>query len=376
MYRSDRLNAVIVAFIFGFSALLLLYRLIILIQYGGSGFQHADWLINFSDGVVRRGISGEFFLALGAVLSANPLYLVGVAQGALILLLIGGLFLKGWTLGMTDRVVLLLLSPALIIFWVNSPESAYRKEIIGLCAFLPLLFARTSGPWGTALSVTIFGVAAFFYEANAFLAPGLMLMLQLRHGAQGTGVVRIVALLAAASLVFAAVFVDLPTSDGMCRRILAAGLDDPLCRGIFPWLAEGFDGTTDKVAFFLDELNVSLVVAIAAVVLLHIPCIWIARRLLRGRLEWSYFLLSSAVIFALYPLATDWSRWLSMQVFVMTFVLFLLGELRGGLDRPVPQKAFAFLLAVFLGVGINHIAPTPVPGVVFWFWESVERLTD
>lgn len=371
----DRFNAMLVLAVLGSSALLLLKRLAYLASIGGGEFQHADWLLNYSDGVVRRGISGEIFLALSQMTNISPLLLVTAVQAGLTVALIAVLLLKAFSFRMSDLTALLLLSPALVLFWVNDTTGAYRKELLGLAVFIPLLFHRTSTTLGVGVMLALYTVAVFFHEGNLVFAPALTFALLIRFGANRMMMTAALALwaISAVAVLFAIVFKTVPDSAGMCQRLLDAGLTDQLCGGIFTWMVEG--AVVDPVsAVVLNNDNVSLPLVVLFIVLLHLPCLWIARSVVQSRLEWIYLAISSGTIFLLYPLATDWSRWLSMQIFVLTFLILMLAERRGRLDRPVSKPLYALTLAFFLGVGIDQIAPMPLSGFVFNFFDAIGSL--
>lgn len=133
------LNVLVVAVIFFSSILLLLRRSLYLAQLGGGSFQYADWLINFSSGIVRRGFSGEFILTLSDLIGVGPVWLVSMVQAIVIAAIILALFIKGLQIGMPDYAVILLLSPFLILLWANDHNNAYRKEIVGMFALFPML---------------------------------------------------------------------------------------------------------------------------------------------------------------------------------------------------------------------------------------------
>ena len=47
---------------------------------GGHDYTSADWLIHNRDGLIRRGISGSFFLGLADIFQTNPLVFLGLLQ--------------------------------------------------------------------------------------------------------------------------------------------------------------------------------------------------------------------------------------------------------------------------------------------------------
>lgn len=367
-----RFNAILVLVVLGSSALLLMRRLIYLTSIGGGEFQHADWLLNYSSGIVRRGISGEFFLALSQITSINPLFLVTIVQAVLTVTLIAVLLLKAFSFRMSDLTVILLLSPALVLFWVNDTGGAFRKELLGLAVFIPLLFERTSGPFGVAVMVLLFAVAVFFHEGNLVFAPALTFALFIRYGVNPTMITATVVLwvISAAAVVFSLMFKMVPDSAAMCQRILDAGLTDRLCDGIFTWMVEG--AVIDPVsAVVVMNPDINLPLVLLLIVILLLPCLWIASYVLQSWAEWLCLAISFGTMFLLYPIATDWSRWLSMQVFAMTFLILMLAERRGGLDKPVPKPLYALTLIFFLSVGIDQIAPMPLNGFVFNFFDAI-----
>jgi hypothetical protein len=373
MFRVYRFNAFFITGALGFSALLLVWRLRNLHKMGGGEFQHADWLINYSSGLVRRGISGEFFLSLASIVDVSPLLLVSLFQGVLTLILIFAVLLKGLSIGMSDRMFLLLLSPALVLFWINDTTGAYRKELLGLAAFLPLLLPQLHRLVSVASLLLLFAVGAFLHEANLVLAPALTFSLYLRFGRKNFIIPSLFLWgIAIGAAVFAVTYAHLPDTVAMCQRLLDAGLSEQLCHGIFPWLADGFDGTTSAVAVIILE-RVSLpIVALLTILLLFLPS-WIGWKFLTLRWERAAFLISLCAVFALYPIATDWSRWLSMQVWAMTFLILILAETREGIDEPIPKSLYAILLSFNLGVGIDQIAPTPLAGFIFNVFASLEN---
>ncbi|MDH5530998.1 MAG: hypothetical protein OEY05_13270 [Paracoccaceae bacterium] len=374
---SNRFNVTVVIGVFSFAAVILMWRLRNAVLSGGNGFTHADWLINYSSGVIRRGISGEIFLSAAAALEAHPLVLVGIVQAVLTLAIIVGLGAKGLMLRMPDQVLVLLLSPALVLFWVNDTFGAFRKEILGLASFVPLLFPLRPAGETVAVCTTLFLFlcAVFFHEANIFLAPALMLALYLRLGAERFVVpVALVGVFAGASVVFSAVFLTLPDTTGICQRMVAAGLqEDRMCHGILTWLDDGVvDQARTSSAVIADMGTLPVMVLLGAMLLL--PGLAIAWGLLSNR-ERVAFLVSVATLFVVYLIASDWSRWLSMQVFAMTYLILIAMD-RRDIDASLQRPAYSAALVFNLGIGIDQIAPVPRGGLIYNVLASFENFTS
>lgn len=112
------------------------------------GYAIGDWLINYSGGFVRRGLTGEVLLALAKATHIQLPWVVASLQ----VVLYGFIFLTVYLLLREIRwswaILALLLSPATLAFQVLGPTAGSRKEIMlfALLALLICLARRRSGP--------------------------------------------------------------------------------------------------------------------------------------------------------------------------------------------------------------------------------------
>lgn len=103
-----------------------------------------DWLINYQDGFVRRGIFGEAVLRLARLLGANPGAIVAGIQCVLYAIFL----LFSWLLLRRQKSLIpflfLLVSPAIFLFQIHDPQGGYRKEILffALMSFMVWLARR------------------------------------------------------------------------------------------------------------------------------------------------------------------------------------------------------------------------------------------
>ena len=361
----SELNKPLIMLVVGFytfAAAILLRRLLYLTSAGGDSFQTADWLINFSSGPIRRGFSGEFVFFASSVTGIGPLELIAFLQGSFALMIIASLtalFLKTQNVSLS---ALLLLNPFLIAFWVNDTNLAFRKEILGIGAFAPL--ALNQKYLGKILSCGIFAMAVTFHEGNIFFAPFLIfahIIYDRTKKPVASGV--FIALTSVFALSFAIIYIDLDSTAQMCQRLISAGLDERLCDGIFPWLAEGFDRTIIDVLIMVDQANLLLAMSLIAVVLIFLS--HISFLLFDSKIERLTIFMSAAFFIPIFFLATDWSRWLSMIVFAVTYCFFIKLADQKDFQNSFSPVYFLSILSAFLVIGITGSIPTVTSGSVF-----------
>ncbi len=109
-----------------------------------------DWLIDYSQGFIRRGLSGEFWRLVPA--SVPPLEFVAVFSWVLILAIAAGyvrLLARSWKTYHPLTLFGLLFLPSLFIFYLHDHNAIARKEILGyVTVLLHLLIVEKSFPLG------------------------------------------------------------------------------------------------------------------------------------------------------------------------------------------------------------------------------------
>lgn len=368
--------------LYGLAFLYIAWRHYKNIKGGGDPYLQGDWLMNFADGVVRRGFSGEVFLWLSDILNVQVLIVLGVFQLGILAAILGTLLSVAYKEGPSQRLLLVLLSPALVLFWVNDLYTPFRKELLAYFAFVPLFVFR-SGPlaaWRIYTSLILFTVAVAFQEANAIFAIPLGLTLWLlldRRNA--TRAIAGIAVIAVISSAFAILFQNVPSVDGMCDRLMQEGVSPRVCDGDAPilWLvwtvprvvAEGMNLIRfDTMTPFIWAGFTILCVFAALAYLLEPVC--------KSPADGSILLAGAISIAPLFFLGSDWGRFASYQAFSLLFLTLAINEARAGdaLSKPVSPLIFAAILAFNLGVGFWHMLPEPTPGFVQVIATAVLRL--
>ncbi len=142
----------------------------------GRNWPLGDWQTNYEGGFVRRGFLGEIFLVVGRLLHVDPLYFA-VAMSllcyGLLLFTLASLLRQG---AMQGWVVLLIVSPATLLFPLLSTRAGFHKEVLYFAALSALVLLYRNGrklpavPVAAGLSVVAV-VLLLSHEPIAFFLP-------------------------------------------------------------------------------------------------------------------------------------------------------------------------------------------------------------
>jgi len=142
---------------------------------------YTDWLIDYSLGFIRRGLSGEIWRLVPAAIS--PLKFVAVVSWILILIIVFGYVrLLARSLKIFHPLTLfgLLFLPSLLIFYLHDHDTIARKEILGyLTVLLHLLIIEKSLPLGNDFVLTdksLQRYVGWLIPVTALLLPVIILV--------------------------------------------------------------------------------------------------------------------------------------------------------------------------------------------------------
>src|SRR5579875_1677289 len=119
----------------------------------------ADWLINYSQGFVRRGFIGEFILLAAHLLHVPPPWMVVVVQMAIYVAFLCGVYKLAAPLRRDVLWYCIMFSPAALAFMILDPMHTVRKEALAAALLTATIFIMRRRIPGTVLSLII---AAFF----------------------------------------------------------------------------------------------------------------------------------------------------------------------------------------------------------------------
>ena len=328
---------------------LLLYEYSKTITMGGDAWRVGDWLINYNAGPVRRGLLGSLFIWLNNF--GWPLvWLVFATQAALYSALCIIVFAIYRATNPSTIWLILLLSPAFILFPFYSFEGGFRKEIITFVSFSALCLAyATRRGWIIAVSVAtpLFVAGCFSHEANCLTLPFFLYMAWRGYQDQFFGKIGsafFAILLVAGSttaFAFAAYYRgDSTIAAGVCQSLLDRGLKEGVCQGAISWLnnsaAIGLEQVKNQVNRNLWPYLISLSIALSPILLIKG---WRRETTLA-------FLAGFFSLIPLYIVAVDWGRWI--HIFVFFLFCFAMAEGAKGRLQPRFQRAPILLILTYL----------------------------
>ena len=155
---------------------------------------YTDWLIDYSQGFIRRGLSGEIWRLVPAAVS--PIEFVAVFSWILILAVAFGyvrLLARSWKTYHPLTLFGLLFLPSLFLFYIHDHDAIARKEILGyVTVLLHLLVVEKSFPLGDGSALLdrslrryvqwLMPVAVFLLPAIILVHEGNFLMFAPLHG--------------------------------------------------------------------------------------------------------------------------------------------------------------------------------------------------
>ena len=148
-------------------------------QAGGDTWRIGDWLINYSAGFVRRGLSGEIVRFISDLIFHDVLFTVLLLQVlCYAVVLLTALAMLLWRQANLAVFALLAVSPALFTYEVINKFS-FRKELLFLAMLgvVSLLMARRPSRAGRYLTVALYAMPPLIlsHEMNVVFTPYLFL---------------------------------------------------------------------------------------------------------------------------------------------------------------------------------------------------------
>ncbi len=313
----------------------------------------ADWLINYSGGFVRRGLTGSL-----ALLAAHAGLLPATAVLGLQLALYALILVTAWHLlrpvRWTAALLALVFSPATLQFPLMDPNFAFRKEILffALLSSLLLLLLRSRQLALPVVALLTFGCSfcVLSHEALLIFFPYLFgaLCLALPSMKQAIAWALLPAL--ASAVLFIAVSRhpgSIAISQAVCSSLggsidtatqvpapnptadLPASTNPGLCGGAIAYLSRPASyarGEVQRVAKaeHYSRVMPPLLALTLLPVLLQFHSMWQSGRRRETRIIATVALIAGAASVSLFLYGTDWTRWLYIHAFsLMLLLLFV-----------------------------------------------------
>lgn len=321
-------------------------------------WQVGDWLINYSNGPVRRGLIGELILSLTPT-GISPINAVVILQALLAAALYAAVGFLYWRSDRNPAWTMLILSPAFLLFPALDLAGNSRKELLVLVALAGAAIAVRFGRpmWGLWAALPVFALAVLSHEALVITLPAFVFF-------AWTSIPRRLArwVIGAYGATSAAAVLLALTRPGTPETVAA------VCR---TWNGVGI---TDCASGALGALSLPLTDSVEILVTQYYPGYWtyvipaalasvpfFVLRFLPP--HWKLFAIVVVVSAPLFFIAWDYGRW----IFLLTAQLSLIALAKPQLTRPARVPMIAALAFILLW-GFNHAGDPLRDGLLIsWF---------
>tara|TARA_R110002110_G_scaffold54639_4_gene156680 strand:+ start:1217 stop:2449 length:1233 start_codon:yes stop_codon:yes gene_type:complete len=339
---------------------------------GGHDWKQADWLINNEGGLVRRGLIGSFLIGLSRFSSLDLLALTIGLQLILLLLVVGVTVLAAVRVGLSERLVLLLMSPGFFVFfWAGDPSASMRKEVFVFGAFAILALDASNRMRSVTLlflSILLFCIGIAAHEGMIFFLPAFMIAL---HCCLDEKVDKFYFTLMVTAAVFSIVFflinLTFATIDDsllVCQPLLERGFSPRICDGAISSLTRDLGDELDRTSqLFYSFAPLKLAISVGLVAL-PIGVFFHDAAGLKIRVIALVMLVAIISFLPLYFMAIDWGRWLNFQCTVVTFLALILSA-KGVLveaKTPLSSSVFVAMLLFVILFGFKIADANPLHG--------------
>lgn len=324
-------------------------------------WSHGDWLINYSSGLTRRGLFGEFVLFINSVFGLHPRFVVPILQSllfGLLLLLAYKAFLNRFNL----VSLIFVLWPSSILMFLIDPALAGRKEVAFFVAVLIWIFIvlpseSISHRLKPLIGILLFGTLLLIHEGFTFF----LLPLALAGYSFGTNFSRIfgwlysaVPFISAIPATLVSVFGSKTSAVTQCVRLIELGYPDKVCEGAIRAIDSSIqDGLLIGHAAAMNSSYLSTYPL--ALVLTTAMLLYIALNRLRLPLIFVLKIIGGGLVglFTLSLIADDWGRWINILTVLSLLIFIAAGKNQLDAMGPPTKLEILVLLIAFVTLGFS-----------------------
>ena len=336
------------------------------------GYITGDWLINYTNGLVRRGLFGEISMQIHHWFGTSPVDVVLASKYIAYAVLCGSILLLAIVKGIGWIEVLLLISPWALMFDLNDPGGSGRKEILLFASFAFFAFLQVfcKSPsksvlkrWDFYYLILVMTVMAFAHEGLIFFFPFFYLPLYLKRGFNKSDFLTVFIPYLISLLVLAVLYVFFKGNKETA---------DAICASLNPWSVNGSLGcdAIHLLAGKHPKAHIGFIKSFTPLLLLTMIPIYCYGRWVAGLTKHHLLLammLALALTVPLYGIAIDWGRWIHISG-MLFFISFF--SLKGS-STPRRYSLVTVMLIVCLAVPYTfywRIPHTVGEHKVFWWW--------
>ena len=323
-----------------------------------------DWVIDYSAGFIRRGLFGSL-LNLVNPDAVQTIGLIALAQFVLAAALFAIVAVLFWRTSRSPTWIMLVLSPAFLLFPVLDPDASARKEIIPMVALAVLAFGFSIGRTQQAalVSLPIYAMGVFSHEVAVFMLPAFLFLILTERTPKDRGRYVIASSYGAIGALGLITSLIAPATSRQVDRLCTNWLDrgGPNCDGAITFLSQT---AGEAQQFLFSELFPDYWAYILTAGLAFLPLILL--RFLPG--QWFVTLLVVAAAAPLFIVSWDYGRW----IYVITAQLSLIALALSRTDRVQPMRVpLMAALAFILLWGMEHVSQAFAPGVLYRVIDSL-----
>jgi hypothetical protein len=295
------------------------------------GWVLGDWLINYSAGFVRRGLSGELVIFLSDIFHIKMNYVVMWIQ----IIFYSGFLTMFYLLFFKKKLpvwfVIGLLSPATLLFVVFDQFASGRKEIILFFIFaiyLLVLERKTLSNLSAFCFSILLLLATLFHELVFFYTPYFILAAYISSRLHNTSfnLGGSLFVIAGALIIIIPVYLYGQRIEGgiICNGLKERGLPDSVCLGVLAWPNDY--GWKNAIQFARESKY--LFVYGSTFLLSLIPFMFFIHSMKQSRVSFrNFFIVFPLLILFSLPMflvAVDWGRWIHIHLVMLLMTSTLL----------------------------------------------------
>jgi len=337
------------------------------------GYITGDWLINYTNGLVRRGLFGEIAMQTHQWFGNSPIEAVltskYLAYGMLCISILLIAMIKG--IGLIE--ILFLVSPWALMFDLNDPGGSGRKEILLFASFavfaLLEIFSKTPAKsilkrWDFYYLLLVMSVLAFTHEGLIFFFPFFYLPLYLKRGFNKSDFLTFLVPYLVSLLILAVLYVFFKGNKETA---------DAICNSLNPWSINGSLGcdAIHLLAGKHPKAHIGFIKSFTPLLLLTMIPIYCYGRWVAGLTKHHLLLamlIAMILTVPLYGIAIDWGRWIHISGLLFFLTFFSLKD-----SAPARRKPSLIAIMLILCLAVPYTFYWRIPHTVgehkvFWWW--------
>lgn len=327
----------------------------------------ADWVINYSNGFIRRGLLGEILLKICQFLNLDLIKVTINLQLLLIILFVILSLILYFKTTKTFVEKAIFCSPAFYIgFCYWTPRGGFRKELIlvtifALLVVIKLLFKnKLQDNYYVTFSLLLYTLFGLTHEMIIFFSPLLLFFFFILYTNKLISLKSVCFICITICLINIILFLlsylfhgDPASSAAICKSVSPYTIS-VFCNGAISALGKDLNAALEGISFYIK--NTSYLVSYPLLlVLAFLPFTMITYN---KELKVKYGLLVSFIcLLPLFVIAVDWGRWISTYTTIFSLITFFLLHTKQARIKPFFQQHTIFSACLFVIYTFTWVVP-------------------